>query len=96
MPEDAGPSIAFYAGPLLTCFIATAATAMLAAATATDTVAEGIALGVVEGVGIAAAIAFVGGIFDPHKPQPMVWFAIFAGYQLAGLVLAAVIVAVWD
>lgn len=52
-------------------------------------------LGVVTGVGIAGAVLFVTGYFDPNKPKPMVWFAILASYHLLGLVIAAVIVTVW-
>jgi Protein of unknown function (DUF1761) len=96
MPEGQRPGIAFYLGPLVTCFLSTVATAMLALTTATDTLGEAIVLGVVVGIGYAAAVAFVGGIFDPHKPQPLVWFAIFSGYQLVGLLIVATIVALWD
>jgi Protein of unknown function (DUF1761) len=96
VPEGERPGAAFYIGPLLTCFLSTVATAMLALATATDTFAEAIVLGLVAGIGYAAAVAFVGGIFDPHKPQPRIWFAIFSGYQVVGLLVVATIVALWD
>jgi hypothetical protein len=96
MPDSERPSIAFYIGPLVTCFLSTVATAMFALATATDTFGEAIVLGLVAGIGYCAAVAFVGGIFDPHKPQPQVWFAIFSGYQLVGLLVVATIVALWD
>lgn len=96
MPEGERPSPAFYIGPLATCFLATVATGMLALATASDTFGEAIALGLVVGLGNAATVAFVGGMFDPHKPQPLVWFVIFAGYQLVGLLIVATIVSLWD
>jgi hypothetical protein len=96
MPEGEHPGPAFYIGPLATCFVSTAATGMLALATTSDTIGEAIALGLVIGLGIAATVAFVGGMFDPHKPQPLVWFAIFGGYQLVGLLIVAVIVSLWD
>ncbi|MFN2387995.1 MAG: DUF1761 domain-containing protein [Actinomycetota bacterium] len=88
--------IAFYLGPLATCFLSTLATAILARATGADSFDEAIVLALVVGIGYAAAVAFVGGIFDPHKPEPKVWFAIFAGYQVVGLLLAATILALWD
>jgi hypothetical protein len=44
---------------------------------------------------VRPAAAFVGGVFDPHKPQPLRWFAIFSGYQLVGLLIVATIVALW-
>ena len=96
MVEGQRPGIAFYLGPLLTCFLAAVATAMLALATTSTTFGEGVVLGVVLGVGVAAAVVFVMGIFDTHKPDPMTWFAISAGYHLVGLTIAAVIVALWD
>lgn len=95
LPEGTRPGIAYYVGPLATCFLSTVATAMLALATGTDTFGEAIVLGLVVGIGLAAAVAFVGGVFDPHKPQPLLWFAIFSGYQLVGLLIVAAIVALW-
>ena len=62
----------------------------------TDSFGEAIVLALVVGIGYAAAVAFVGGIFDTHKPQPMVWFTIFSGYQVVGLMIVATIVALWD
>src|SRR5918992_1909646 len=79
-PEQTRPGAAYYVGPLVTCLLSTVATAMLANATGTDTLGEAIVLGLVVGIGLAAAVGFVGGVFDPHKPQPLLWFAIFAGY----------------
>jgi xanthine/uracil permease len=96
IPEGQRPGPAFYLGPLLTCLLATVATGMLALATASTRFGEGASLGVVLGVGVAAAVVFVMGIFDTHKPDPMTWFAISAGYHLVGLTIAAVIVSVWE
>jgi hypothetical protein len=96
IPEGQRPGPAFYLGPLLTCLLATVATAMLAVATGSTTFGEGVVLGVVLGVGVAAAVVFVVGIFDTHKPDPMTWFAISAGYHLVGITIAAVVVSLWD
>lgn len=86
---------AMYAFPLVTCLIATIAVAMLAYATGTDTVAEGIVLGLVVGIGMAAAAVLVTGFFDPRSTAPMTVAGINAGYHLVGLVLASVIIAAW-
>lgn len=91
--ESVGPE--YYVGPSITCLVATVATAMLAEASGTDTFAEGLTLGLVLGVGVAGAVLFVTGYFDPKKPRPMTWVGITAGYHLVGIVLAAVIVALW-
>lgn len=92
--QKPGPEL--YIGPAITCLVATIAVAMLAAATQTNTFAEGIVLGLVTGVGLVGAALFVTGYFDPKKPQPMVWFAISGGYHLVGLLLASVILALWS
>jgi hypothetical protein len=69
---------------------------MLAAATGTDTVGEGIVLGLVTGVGIAFTALFVTGFFDPQKPQATLWVAVVGGYHIVGLLIAAIILALWD
>jgi Protein of unknown function (DUF1761) len=96
MREGERPGPAFYIGPLITCLLASIAVAMLGQASGTDTFGEGIVLGLVAGIGIAGAVLFVTGVFDPKKPDPMTWFGITAGYHLVGLLIASVIVSVWD
>lgn len=66
---------------------------MIAAATATDTIGEGIVLGLVAGVGFAIAISIVTATFESNKPKPMVWGAVNAGYHLVGNLVAAIIIA---
>ncbi|WP_412538988.1 DUF1761 domain-containing protein [Longispora sp. K20-0274] len=95
MAGGVNPGPSYYIGPLITCSVATVATAMLAHATGTDTFAEGLVLGIVVGLGISAAVLFVTGFFDPQKARPMLWVAITAGYHLVGLTLVAVILALW-
>jgi Protein of unknown function (DUF1761) len=93
-PEQ--PQSSFYIYPFISCLLATIAVGMLAVATGTDTAGEGIVLGLVTGVGIAAAALFVTGFFDPQKPQAMVWVSVVSGYHIVGLVIAAIILALWD
>lgn len=94
--DQPGPGPALYIGPLITCLLSSLAVGMIAKSTGSDTFADGIVLGLVVGVGVSAAVLFVTGIFDPKKPQPMTWFAISAGYHLVGLLIASVIVSIWD
>jgi hypothetical protein len=68
---------------------------MLAQTTGTDTLGEGIVLGLVVGVGFAVTLYAVESVFG-RRPQPGTWFLITSGYQLLGILIAAVIVAVWD
>jgi Protein of unknown function (DUF1761) len=86
---------AYYIGPLATCLVAVTAIATLADATGSTSVTEGIALGLVVGVGIVSAILFVTGALDPTRARPAAWFGIMAGYHVLGLVIASVIVSVW-
>lgn len=92
---DERPGPEYFVGPFVTCLIASIATGLLAAATDTDTVAEGLVLGLITGVGLAGSALFVTGYFDPKKPQPMTWFAITGGYHLVGLLIASLIISVW-
>jgi hypothetical protein len=92
-PENAGAGI--YAVPLVTCFAATLATAMIGAASSTDNIMEGILLGLVVGVGVALPAIFVTGTFDMTKPAPMTFAAIGAGYHIVGLALVGAILGLW-
>jgi uncharacterized protein DUF1761 len=95
-PEGQRPGPAYIIGPAITCLIATLALAMLAEATGTTKFGQGIVLGLVTGVGIAAPIVAVTGLFDPRKPNPQTWLFISAGYHVVGLLVASVILAVWQ
>ncbi|HEX2027802.1 MAG TPA: DUF1761 domain-containing protein [Nitriliruptorales bacterium] len=93
--EEEAPSPAIYLAPLLAYLVSAIATAMLASVTGSDTYADGVVLGLVVGVGYAVMFAFVSAVFD-RRPQPNVWFAINASFNLVGLLIVAIIVSVWD
>jgi hypothetical protein len=95
MPEGERPGPQYYYGPFLTCLLAAIAVGMIAKATGSDGVGDGIVLGLVAGIGIAGAVLAVTGLFDTKKPDPKVSTAISIGYHLVGLVVAGVIVSVW-
>jgi uncharacterized membrane protein YkvI len=84
-----------YAIPAVLYLIAAVATALLAAATATDTLVEGVVLGLITGVGFALPMVGVEATFDPNKPKPIPWFAITTAYHLIGFVILAVVIAIW-
>ncbi len=84
-----------YVIPALFYLVAAIATGILAAATGSDTIGEGIVLGLVVGIGYALVINAVDASFDPNKPQPWLWFAITGSYHLVGLIIVAVIVSIW-
>jgi hypothetical protein len=84
-----------YVVPAVLYLIASVATALLAAATDTDTLSEGIVLGLITGVGYAVPMVGVEATFDPNKPKPLTWFVITAAYHLIGFLILAVVVALW-
>ena len=84
-----------YVAPALFYIVAAVATGMLAAATGSETIGEGLVLGLVVAIGYALMVTAVDAVFDPNKPRPWVWFAISGAYHLVGLVIVAVIVSVW-
>jgi hypothetical protein len=84
-----------YVAPLIAYVVMAIAVGMLAAATGSDTLTDGLILGLVIGVGLSLAHTFVDASFDPNKPEPWTWFAINGVYHTLGLIIVAVIVAVW-
>ena len=96
MPEaGTRPSPAIYLTPLIGSVMSAVALGMLSKATGTDTLQEGIALGLIVAIGFAVAISFVTAQFESQKPKPMVWGAVNAGYHVVGNLAAAIIVASW-
>jgi hypothetical protein len=83
----------FYLAPALTCFVSSVATALLVGATGTDTLSEGIVLGLVVGLGYGVAILLNIAAFEFAKPRRWHWGVIDAMYHGVGLLLSAVILA---
>ncbi len=90
------PSPAIYLTPLAGSVLSAIALGMLAKATGTDTLEEGIALGLVVAIGFAISLAFVTAQFESEKPKPMVWGAVNAGYHAVGNLVAAGIIGAWQ
>jgi uncharacterized membrane protein len=88
-------SAAFYILPFFGYLLIVIAIAMLTVATGSDTLAEGLILGLVLGVFFAGSIFFTTAKFEPTKPEPMNWFLISGGYAAVGIVMAAIILSVW-
>ena len=84
-----------YVVPLVLYLAAAGAMAILAATTATDTLAEGITLGLLTGLGFSLPMVGVEATFDPNKPKPLQWFLITVAYHLIGFLILAVVIAVW-
>lgn len=84
-----------YVVPFIGYVVITIAVGMLVVATGTDTFSEGIVLGLVLGVLFAGSLFYVTAKFEPTKPAPMSWFAITGSYHALGILISAVIVALW-
>ena len=95
-PDEPRPGPSMYIAPLVAYLVASLALGMLTKATGTDTVSEGIVLGLVVAVGIVGSILFVTAVFDLMKPHAMLWLGITWAYHLVGAMLASVILAAWN
>jgi hypothetical protein len=95
MPEGQRPDPVVFVTPLVGSILAAIALGMLAVATETDSLGEGVVLGLVTGVGFAIGISFVTAQFESNKPNRMVWGAVNAGYHFVGTLVAAIIIASW-
>jgi len=93
--EGASASNLFYIVPAATCLVVVVATALLARATATDTLGEGIILGLVLGLGLAVPLLLTTAAFEFTKPRRFTWGVIDASYHVVGFVIAAVLLALW-
>lgn len=82
--------------PVIAFLVAAVALGMLAVSTGTDTLGEGIVLGLVVGVGVAAMLTLVTAAYDPISPKPITWFLVTAGYHLVGIVAASAILGAWQ
>jgi len=83
----------FYVVPAATAFVAVLATALLARATGTDTLGEGVVLGLVLAIGYAMTILITTAAFEFSKPRQWTWGVVSGSYHAAGLLIAAIILA---
>lgn len=95
IPEGQRPGAATIVVPLVAEFVASIALAMLAVATGSTTFGDGVVLGLVVGIGLLVTVYLVEATFG-NRPRPGTWFVITAVYQLLGVLIASVIVSVWQ
>ena len=94
--EGEGPGAAIYVAPLIFSFLGTIANAMLAEATGSNSVGDGVVLGFVVAIGYGLSLIAVTAVFESNKPNATAWGAITAGYHMVGLLASAIIVSAWD
>lgn len=85
-----------YLLPLVAYLVMAIGVGLLAAASGTDTIGEGVVLGLVVGIGLSLMHTLVDATFDPNKPEPWTWFAINGSYHALGLLIVAIVVAAWQ
>jgi hypothetical protein len=96
MPSEGfRPNPVIFAGTFVLYLVTSIAMAMLAEATGSSDVGDGIVLGVVTGIGFAMALIAVGTIYD-RKPKPAAWFALNGVFNLIAFVVVGAIVSAWD
>ena len=96
MPEVQRPNPVVFLTPLVGSIFAAIALGMIAEATGTDTIGEGVVLGLVTGIGFAISVSFVTAQFEAQKPNRMLWGAVNGGYHLVGTLVAAIVLAAWQ
>ncbi|MGH2446297.1 MAG: DUF1761 domain-containing protein [Candidatus Limnocylindria bacterium] len=97
-PERQSPEMnpTTYLVPLIAYVVMAVVVGLLAAGTGTDTLGEGIVLGLVLGIGLSLMHTLVDATFDPNKPHPWTWFAINGTYHALGIFIVAVVVSLWQ
>lgn len=90
-PTGWKPSPPYYLVPFLGCLVMSLTTAVLLHGTDARSFADAIVLGLVVGVGYAAATTAVVSL-TPTTPRPAVLAAVVGGYHVVGIVIAAVVI----
>lgn len=92
-PQGGRPPVALFVGTFVFELIASLGLAALAVATGSDTVGEGLVLGLVTGVAFALTTLAVTQLYEKRPP---ILLAINGGYHVVSLAVVGIIVALWD
>ncbi len=90
-PKDWKLTPVFYIGPLIGCLLASIATSILIYALDIQSLADAMMLGLIAGVGYAAAVSGTNAI-TPTAARPVVLGMIQSIYHIIGMVIIAVII----
>jgi hypothetical protein len=93
-PHGWKPGALLYLAPLDGCFVVTLATALLDTIADAQSATDGVVLGLIVGLGYAAAVAGVDATAPSH-PRPGTLALIVGAYWAVGLTMVAVILSVW-
>ena len=93
-PNGWKPGKLLYLAPLAGCFVVTLATALLVTIADAHSATDGVALGLIVGLGYGAAVAGVDATAPSH-PRPGTLALIVGAYWTVGLTIVAVILSAW-
>jgi hypothetical protein len=93
-PNGWKPGKLLYLAPLAGCFVVTLATALLVTIADAHSATDGVALGLIVGLGYGAAVAGVDATAPSH-PRPGTLALIVGAYWTVGLTMVAVILSAW-
>jgi hypothetical protein len=93
-PDGWKPGKLLYLAPLAGCFLVTVATALLVTIADAHSATDGVALGLIVGLGYGAAVAGVDATAPSH-PRPGTLALIVGAYWTIGLTMVAVILSAW-
>ena len=94
IPEGQRPGPEVFVVPLIANVLATITTAAIATATGSNTVGEGIVLGLMVGIGFAVGLTLLTAYLE-QRPEPTTYLWVNSGYHIVGLVIVGIIVSVW-
>lgn len=89
-PKGWKPSAKYYVVPFVGCFVITLATALLLTAVNVQSLADAAVLGLVAGVGYAAAATGIMAV-GPTTPRPGLIAAVVGGYNTLGILIVSAI-----
>lgn len=81
----------YYISPFVSSLIISIATAMLVRLLKIELLADAAILGLIVGLGYAAAISFNNAV-NPVTPRPLLYGAVTGGYHVVGITLVAMVV----
>lgn len=93
-PKDWKPTPIYYTTPLIGCLLSSVAVAILSKALGIISLTDALTLGLIAGVGFAAAITYTNAI-TPKTPRPLLFGALVGVYHAIGVMLVAAIVYWW-
>lgn len=84
-------SLDYYVVPLVSAVLVSLALGVILTAVAPANLVEALLIGVVIGIGVAAAVS-INNALTPHTPHPYLFGAVTGGYHFVGIVVVSTII----